>query len=382
MQLIDKLLRQEKDKVANTIVFLVGVLSIIPTIGSLLRASDIGWQPVMTLHVFVSISVWCIYFFRHHLPYWVRSGWVTTMFLLGGIGGIMQFGVVGNGMVFLIFGTILGTILFSARVGAGLAVIGIITIVIGAYLSVVHHRKPNFDLSPYIVSPEAWGDVLFSFIFISVVVIVAISKIYQSLISALKFASLRNKEIELVIEERTKQLEEANNQLQKLAQQDSLTGLLNCGAFKTQLQSELEQANLLNAPLSLLMLDIDHFKHINDTYGHPVGDNVIVSITRTMSQLARKSDIIGRVGGEEFAIILPDTNAKLAMTIAERIRMEIEKARFESEDIAVAISIGVALQHDDEDIYSLLSRADQALYIAKRNGRNRVELANLKTEAI
>jgi diguanylate cyclase (GGDEF)-like protein len=129
-------------------------------------------------------------------------------------------------------------------------------------------------------------------------------------------------------------------------------------------------------------IDIDHFKHINDTYGHPVGDNVIVSITRTMSQLARKSDIIGRVGGEEFAIILPDTNAKLAMTIAERIRMEIEKARFESEDIAVAISIGVALQHDDEDIYSLLSRADQALYIAKRNGRNRVELANLKTEAI
>jgi len=141
-------------------------------------------------------------------------------------------------------------------------------------------------------------------------------------------------------------------------------------------ESELARAVRYSAPLSLLMMDVDHFKLINDTYGHKAGDRVLKKISETCQKTLREIDIIGRVGGEEFAVLLPETDIDQAMDVAERLREEIAKAKVEIDQVLpinFTISIGVTtLTPQNENIEGLLNVADKALYVAKDSGRNRV----------
>lgn len=156
---------------------------------------------------------------------------------------------------------------------------------------------------------------------------------------------------------------------------DSLTGLLNHTTTKRRLETELQRAKRYNHHLSLAMIDIDHFKKINDTYGHPTGDSVIKSLTRLLQQRLRKTDIIGRYGGEEFAVIMPETDARTAVKILDRIRVSFSQVSHIAEHIEfqVQFSCGVAEFPLCETAAELNNSADSALYEAKRT-RNRVVL--------
>lgn len=165
--------------------------------------------------------------------------------------------------------------------------------------------------------------------------------------------------------------------LRGLIMRDSLTGLLNHSALKEHLAREVAQATRSGAPLALAMVDIDFFKRVNDTYGHPVGDQVIRALSRLLQQRLRRADIIGRYGGEEFAVVMPDTSAAAARPVLDQIRASFSNIRHytEQQDFTATFSAGVAQLMDAEtDAESLLRRADEALYEAKRKGRNRVEL--------
>lgn len=171
------------------------------------------------------------------------------------------------------------------------------------------------------------------------------------------------------------QIHQLNNQLQRLAMTDELTGLANRRAFFVRGEEELKMARRYAAPLSLLMLDIDRFKGINDTYGHHVGDQVLQLVANTMQTLIREVDKLGRIGGEEFAILLPKTGPEEASRLAERLRRGLEKKSLQSEGqtIGVTISIGVApFCSTTKTLDDLLRDADAALYRAKNQGRNRV----------
>ena len=126
------------------------------------------------------------------------------------------------------------------------------------------------------------------------------------------------------------------------------------------------------------MLDADHFKFINDSYGHDVGDQVLIALARTVKAELRVSEILGRLGGEEFAIALPSTPAEGAMVVAERLREAVATIKIPLQStLEVSVSVGVAELHGDDDSFAaLLGRADQALYEAKTRGRNRVILAD------
>ena len=188
-----------------------------------------------------------------------------------------------------------------------------------------------------------------------------------------------NRELEAKIHERTHELAEANARLAQLAVTDGLTGLYNHRHFHERLTLEVERSQRSGLPLSLLMLDVDHFKQFNDTFGHPAGDEVLRQLARVLADTRRANDVVARYGGEEFAVILVDTAKFTAAKVAERVRERVYANDF-SEAAPKAgklgVSIGVATFPDDgSDVEALVRAADTALYAAKRAGRNRVVLA-------
>jgi diguanylate cyclase (GGDEF)-like protein len=157
---------------------------------------------------------------------------------------------------------------------------------------------------------------------------------------------------------------------------DGLTGLPNKRAVTDALKRVFAQASTTKSPLALLVLDIDHFKRVNDTRGHAVGDQVLANIGAVIRSVLRAGDFAGRNGGEEFAILLPATEIHVALPIAERVRAAIAEISLPGSDVTVTVSIGVAGFPDHASTPNQLERfADAALYLAKRQGRNRVELA-------
>lgn len=164
--------------------------------------------------------------------------------------------------------------------------------------------------------------------------------------------------------------------LNKLIRQDSLTGLLNHIAFKLRLEAEVDRSRRAKEPIAMVMLDIDHFKQVNDTYGHPQGDRVIKGVALLLRKRLRKSDIIGRYGGEEFVIAMPNTLPSLAVSIMDGLRESFGKLRFETSqgEFGCTFSCGVSGGPTLEGSIKLIKLADQALYQAKNSGRNRVEL--------
>ncbi|MBK8647082.1 MAG: diguanylate cyclase [Gemmatimonadetes bacterium] len=167
---------------------------------------------------------------------------------------------------------------------------------------------------------------------------------------------------------------EANARLAALASHDGLTGLKNRRAFEERLVEELARIRRSGQPVSLLLLDIDHFKAFNDSFGHPRGDEVLRSVARLLSRAIRDTDIAVRYGGEEFAIVLPNTDPEGAALMGERLRLAIEEAPWAERAITISVGAATATSHTTV-VTELLEHADRALYRSKQGGRNRVTLA-------
>ena len=161
--------------------------------------------------------------------------------------------------------------------------------------------------------------------------------------------------------------------LVELAERDPLTNIYNRRKFYNFLEDEIERAKRYKRPLSLIMFDIDYFKRVNDMYGHDVGDKVLIKIADIVAANIRRIDVFGRLGGEEFGILVSDTAIEGSKALAEKVKGKIESHNF---DVAgkVTISIGVTEYRDDDTSDSFLKRVDDALYMAKDKGRNRVEV--------
>lgn len=180
------------------------------------------------------------------------------------------------------------------------------------------------------------------------------------------------------IQHYTVELEAANRRLQVMANTDILTKLPNRRYALERLEQEWATTQRCKRPMSVLMLDLDHFKSVNDTFGHDVGDQVLTHAANLMKETSRTNDIVCRLGGEEFLIIAPNTDGKTALLLAERIRSSIEKNQFKglTQHQPITVSIGVAGSVNDRPGWNeLMKLSDQALYSVKRSSRNGVQLA-------
>jgi diguanylate cyclase (GGDEF)-like protein len=195
-------------------------------------------------------------------------------------------------------------------------------------------------------------------------------KIYYFSVSIQKLRENTNGNFCVVLSDIT-QMEVYKIQLEHFSKTDELTNIGNRKYFNQNIKKEIERAKRYKTSLSLLMFDLDFFKKVNDTYGHDVGDVVLQEVSKKVKSLLRDTDLFARFGGEEFMIIAPQTTAKQALLLAERIRKNIESLQI-SPLKQITISIGVTEFKEDDTLETFIKRVDNALYESKDKGRNRV----------
>ncbi len=262
----------------------------------------------------------------------------------------------------------------EARRAQGIAIgVGLLVALLGAAIAWLAARRISMDLYALAKAAHEIGEGTAG----ASIVPSHSSREVQILSSALDRMTRRllahSQEMEETVRQRTQELQRANQALEMQARCDPLTGLLNRRGLEGQFDFAIALARRSGRPLSLLTVDVDHFKRVNDTHGHGVGDQVLQGLARTLQQRLRRSDVAARIGGEEFVALLPDTGLEEAQAAADALRLAV--AAQEHPQVGhITISLGVsALRAGDEDSASaLMQRADAALYQAKGEGRNRV----------
>ena len=243
----------------------------------------------------------------------------------------------------------------------------------------IHEVHKYLKLPPYDI-PFSIQDFIQTYkfqIFIAIFILFFTLLLLIKLFLANKKYNHINVHLHKIVEEKTQALTQANQHLKSMVDTDELTQIASRRYFYTNSNNYFQLCLRNDMPLFLLSLDIDHFKKVNDTYGHQIGDEVLHFFCSNVSQCLRKSDIFGRVGGEEFGICAIDITSSGALELAEKIRHHIEITPFNKCEISInlTVSIGIAqLDKSDTTIETIVTRADKALYKAKESGRNRIEI--------
>lgn len=356
---------------------------------SVYRSREIGWQPVMGLQLFLGLVIWAITFLRRRLPYSVRGGTVLVVFLLVGLGGVVQFGLVASGVAFLVGSGAVATMLFGRRGGTIVLIAAMVGGAAAGAATIAGFLSPSIrDLSTYVHAPAPWLTSLLSWAIVATGLNVSIyifnGHLRRALVSsrANEEALKRHREdLEHTVAERTAELENAHRLLSKqterlreLSLRDELTGLYNRRHVNEQAGRILDRARRDGRPCCVALVDIDRFKAINDKFGHGVGDSVLVAVARTLRDGIRAGDIAARYGGEEFLVVFTETSSEEACRICERLRETTESLPWveTAEGLEVTASFGVAGGNDWTEFETLVARADEKLYQAKKSGRNRV----------
>lgn len=367
------------------------ILAIPAVTASVYRSVNIGLQWMMGGHIAAAAFIWVLLIFRKSIPYNFRAGPIVFLYLLIGLSGFWEFGMIAGANPMLIISPVLATVLFGKRLGVSFAVAMILMMILTAYSFIYGGRVFAIDFNVSGTFLPAWITYTLTVILVVSTSIAAISMSNNHLAAAL-FKSRKsqneltalNRDLENQVSERTLELEEAKTKAEQQARTDVLTGLNNRRAFFEYADVIDAQSRRYNHAYVIAMIDIDRFKSVNDTLGHDAGDAVLLVIGRIIVGALRETDIIGRVGGEEFAVILPETDIEEGASLAERLRKAIEESAIETPkgETNVTVSIGIA-SFDDKDVSleSVVANSDAALYLAKHGGRNGIKRYQVKSRA-
>lgn len=323
----------------------------------------------MGIALFALIFLPVLYYFKNNTErlskFWIMT--MQTLFLTGILAaGILlslyeQSTLASSSSYFLAVFTIAAFITMPPMISMVLFLISNIVFIL---------LLPQFQTLPALIST----------LNINTLSMTGVAWILNQMVSRDKVKSFIN---EKIIMENNIELEKKNKELNEITMLDSMTNLMNHKNSLRRLKEEVDRAKRIDYPLSVAMVDLDNFKLVNDTYGHQIGDEVLIQVAQILSENCRVTDTVGRYGGEEFIIIMPDTNGRDASLLLERIQTSIEKTIFK-EGIHVTVSCGIS-ELNGESVHGILKSSDIMLYEAKKKGKNRVEVQlnkNKKSAAI
>jgi len=376
-------LRHVRSRICSIMLFATAILALPATSASVYRSVSIGWQWEMGLHIATTTFIWVILIFRKSIPYTVRAGSLVFLFLLIGLVGFWNLGMIAGANPLLLLSPVLATVLFGKRLGIPFAIAMLLMMIVTAYSFILGDRILEIDANASAPYLPAWITYLLTVILAVATSIAAISMSNHHLTAALtksrnsqiELESL-NKDLENQVSLRTLELENSKKKAEQQARTDVLTGLNNRRAFFEYAELIDAQSRRYKHTYMIAMIDIDHFKQINDTFGHKTGDAALVIVANAIAQALRETDIIGRIGGEEFSVIMPETALEDGLLLAERLRKSIEQTVIQTPkgDTNLTISIGIAV-HDDQNLSleKVMANSDAALYSAKNAGRNKIQ---------
>ena len=370
---------EDLNRVRNQIcdwVLIISVIFGVPAcLGSLSRWQTIGWHWVIGLHCTFTLILVGVALFRHRIPYNARAGFLVFAGLFMGITGLWKFGFLSSSIPLIIIAPILAAILFGNSVAIGSTAVFAIAATTIAMAFTQGEVQLSFDVQAYLELKPAWLNFILVSLLAMAIPITANYMIQRHLLTALKHALRNKKQLEKMVADRTWELEQAKCAAERLARIDELTGLYNRRAFMECAELVHGQSLRHGHSYVVLMMDLDFFKKINDTWGHRSGDAVLRTFGYFLRTRFRSTDIVGRVGGEEFAVMLPETGINEAQELAETLRKKIEKSGLHtpSGQLSFTCSVGIAeLNLKHPALEETISSADEALYAAKANGRNQV----------
>lgn len=319
-----------------------GFLTGLFILGQLSEVNPIGW-PHMGSMLFFTSSTFLMWLWLRNAPQHFKPvAWLYLVIVLWECTSSLMY-VPGDELrVFWFYTNIPGVfILLGTKVGWAVSLLTMVGLIVGnPYLS-----------QPY--SPNAIATGTLGILYLAVM-----------------FHAFSNRSLSYF-----KRMREYNSQLEQMASHDPLTGVLNARAYYAACEQQIQLAERSGQDFAVLFIDLDHFKRINDQYGHASGDEVLRVVAQTLGQSIRRSDLLGRIGGEEFSIFLPNTQADGALKVAENLRLAIERCQplVQGQRLRITASIGVAIKrYADQSMHAIQQQADEAMYRAKREGRNRV----------
>lgn len=384
-------LQQVRSRICDMVITASAIFAIPAVFASLFRITTIGWQWTMAVHIAATVFIWCLFIFRKSIPYKLRAGSIVSIFLFIGLAGFWQIGMIAGANPVLIVAPLLATVLFGKRLGILYAVAIVLIMIVTAYSFIYGGRPYKIELTVDSVYLPSWITYVFTVVLAVAASIAAISMSNHHLASALiksrqsqNELTALNKDLENQVSKRTQELQDAKKYAEQQARTDVLTGLNNRRAFFEYAEVMDSQARRYKHTYAIAMIDIDHFKSVNDTCGHDAGDVALNAVGQLILKSLRETDIIGRIGGEEFAVILPETGTTEGAALVDRLRRTIEDAIIETPKDAVRLtaSIGIAALEDPNDpLERVMANADAALYRAKNTGRNKIEVHQGKFRA-
>lgn len=343
-----------------TLVTLILVIVGLPI--SLSRIPYTGFHIAHIVQIILSAAVLAVYIFRKHLSIQILTIFSIIIYTFLSVTGFLQYGLVGGGIYFMMGALLLISVVYGVKIGI---ISGVIFLSCAAFIALLWITKiltfpsdPNY----YIYQPSSWATSLIASIITSALFLIPTSKYLQS-ISQLAVT-----------------VEKQNRTIEKLANHDAITNLPTMRLVSDRLEVALANANRNNGQLAVLFLDLDGFKSVNDQYGHAIGDAVLKVVGERLSQAIRKGDTVGRVGGDEFIIIVSSNDSienTLSVVTSRILRLVSDEIVTEIGAISNTISIGAAIypQHG-ENLFTLRKHADEAMYQVKKSGKNSYLLYN------
>lgn len=330
------------------------VIALVGAPASVARAYVTGWHPVYAFHLAIGTLVIALFLARRYISYSAKLNILLALFATIGASGIFTMGLLGSGVWFLIMCSLLTSTFFPLRTGVIVVAASGVALLLAAFLFTQGILKVSFDANLYLTSVSAWMSLLISAAIMPFLVFTAFG-VYQATI------------VDLV-----REVEQQRDTIAELAGKDQLTGLPMAKLTQDRLQMKMHSALRSGARVAVMFVDLNGFKHVNDTWGHDAGDELLRTVAGRLRDCVRDADTVGRVGGDEFIVILGKLNHRdEAIPVAEKLIARIcQPVIYAGESMPCGASIGISIFPEDAaDLVTLRRLADRAMYQVKRTGK-------------